>query len=105
MRKTKQDIIKEYNENNPGYNITAIKTLDKGAMNAYEQWGKSSLYDLYDKPSQAKIDSWNEIIKTYSPDEILAVVGNSYSYSVLLIAGNGDVLHITRSNNYLVEVK
>jgi hypothetical protein len=62
------------------------------------------LDDLYQKPSEAKKASYNTILRTYNPKQIISVQGACFSYSVLLEAENGDVLHITKDNNYLVKV-
>lgn len=99
---TKQERIKEYNQKY-GYNITNIERMSKRQLSWYQNSHKS-LYECYAKPSWAKINSYNEILKTYKPREILAVFGNSMMYSVILVARNGDILHITKGNNYLVEV-
>lgn len=101
---TKQDKIKAYNSKNDGYNITNIKKMTQEQIENYRVYGDKSLYELYADPSQLKIDSYNEILATYKP-EIIGVQGSCFSYSVLLKADNGDILHITKDNNYLVEVK
>lgn len=100
----KQERIAEYNKNNPGYAITNIKRLNQDQIEGYGWNGNKSLYDLYQKPSQAKIDSYNQIFFDYHPNKIIGIQGSCYSYSVLLEAENGDILHITKDNNYLVEV-
>lgn len=100
----KQARIKEYNDLNKGYNITNIRKLHGTASDLKNVWCKTSLYDLYANPSDAKISSWNDILATYNPKEIISVQGSCHSYSVILIAENGDLLHITKSNNYLVEL-
>lgn len=103
-RITKADRVKAYNELNSGYYITGIKKMTSEQIEGYRRWGKNSLYELYDNPSDLKVDSWNKILRDYSPDKIISVQGSSHSYSVLLVAENGDTLHITRENNYLIEV-
>lgn len=101
---TRREQIKQYNIDNPGYNITAVKKFYGKPQDLSSVWSSKSLYELYQKPSDAKIESWEEILRTYQPREILSVQGSVHTYSVHLIASNGDVLHITRSNNYLLEV-
>ena len=100
---TKSDKIKAYNELYDGYNITNIKKMTENELEYYKNYGQRSLHDLYKNPSHLKENSWNEIVKTYEPREVLGFVGNSMTYSVVLIAKNGSTLHITRANNYLVE--
>jgi hypothetical protein len=102
---TKADKIKQYNIDNQGYNITNIKKMTTQDLAYYRTYGKQSLRELYTRHSDAKQDSWDEIVRTYQPQEVLGMVGNSMTYSVLLVAGNGDTLHITKDNNYLVEVQ
>jgi hypothetical protein len=101
--RTKQDKIKDYNDINSGYAITGIKKMSKTSINYNKVHGYKSLYELYKTYSDAKHSSYQAILATYNP-EILRVNGNSMTYSVLLKASNGDILHITRCNNYLIEV-
>lgn len=101
---TKAERIKKYNEANPSYNITNIKKMTVEQLNYYRVWGKTDIWDLYDKPSHAKVESWQEIKMTYNPSTIIGAVGNSMTYSVVIEAGNGDILHITKQNNYLIDV-
>ena len=101
---TKADKIKAYNELY-NYHITGIKKMTAEQLNNYKRYNQyNSLYELYQKPSQAKIDSYNNIFTDYEPKEIISIQGNCMTYSVILIAKNGSVLHITRDNNYLIEV-
>ena len=102
---TKAEKIKAYNELNKGYNITNIKKMTTQELGYYRTYGKQSLRELYTRHSDAKEASWNEIVRTYQPQEVLGMVGNSMTYSVVLVASNGDTLWITRSNNYLIEVQ
>ena len=101
---TRAQQIAEYNKKYPSYNITKIKKFYGQPHDLKAVWGETSLYELYKKPSQAKVQAWQQIHHDYNPKEILSVQGNSMTYSVFLIAGNGDVLHITRDNNYLIEL-
>lgn len=100
---TKAQRIKEYNDNNKGYNITGIKKIN----NEHLQWlnvnGAKSLDELYQSYSDAKRSSYNNILNTYKPKKIIGLQGSSMTYSVTLVAENGDTLWITRNNNYLVE--
>lgn len=100
----KADKIKQYNKDNSGYNITGIKKMTEAMIEWHRRVANKGLYDLYDNPSQLKVNSWRNILRDYKPLEIISVQGSSQSYSVVLIADNGDVLHITKDNNYLVEV-
>lgn len=101
---TKQEAIKEYNATNKGYNITGIKKINKESL----QWQKlnhaKSLDELYKSYSDAKYNSYQKILEYYRPLEIIGLQGNSMTYSITLVAGNGDTLWITRDNNYLVDV-
>lgn len=99
------DRIEAYNKNNPGYNITGIKKMDLESIEARRKYGARSLEDLYIRPSDAKRSSYNYILKTYAPADIIALAGSCRQYSVLLKAGNGDILHITRANTYLIDVE
>lgn len=99
---TKREQVEQYNLNNPGYHITGIKTITAEQLAGYRKYGASSLYELYNNPSEAKMNSYAELLHQYDYDEVISVRGNSMTYSVLLRAGNGDLLHITHANNYLV---
>jgi hypothetical protein len=100
---TKQEQIKQYNNLYPNFNITAIKRLTTDQIESYIKYGKRSLNDLYKTYSDAKRNSYNDILATYKPNAILAVQGSGFTYSVLLVAWNGDKLLITKCNNYLVK--
>lgn len=100
----KSDKIKSYNELY-NYHITNIKKITRDQFNDMRNNAKCcDLYYLYKKPSQAKIYSWNNILSDYKPIEIISVQGSCMTYGVWLIAENGSLLHITKCNNYLVEV-
>lgn len=100
---TKAEQVKQYNAEH-NYQITNIKKMTAEQISWYVKYGSKSLSEHYNKPSYAKQDSYNWILRTYKPKQILAVQGNSMTYSVLLVADNGDTLHITKANNYLVQV-
>lgn len=100
---TKRERIAEYNNLFYKYNITGIKKLTTDQIESYIKYGARSLDECYQTYSDAKRRSYEEILETYQPKSILAVQGSSFSYSVLLVAGNGDKLMITKSNNYLIE--
>lgn len=104
MKATKAQRLAAARELHPSYNITAVKTMSREELESREAWGSDSLEDLYDNPSQAKRESYEAIIRQYNPD-ILAVAGSSMAYSVLLKTEDGVYMHITRDNNYLVEVE
>ena len=99
--------IAEYNQANPGYAITNIKSTTKAGLDYMRSWqGRcTDLYDLYQKPSSYKREAWNDNLIDYQPREIISVQGNAMTFSVWLVANNGDVMHITRDNNYLVTVE
>lgn len=100
---TKAERIKAYNELYPRFNITGIKKMTEDEIESRVQWGGRSLRDVYKRPSDAKLETYDDLIEQYNPKSILAIQGNSQSFSVLLVAWNGDTLHITKDNNYLVE--
>lgn len=100
---TQAQRVARYNELY-NYDITGIKKMTNDEIVARATYGSKSLDELYVKCSDAKRKSYQWILDKYEPSKILAVAGNSMTYTVLLIAGNGDVLHITRNNNYLVEI-
>lgn len=99
----KSEKITEYNNKND-YAITNTKRMTSEQVNWYKTWGKKSLYELYNNPSDYKINSYNYILEKYKPTDIIGVQGSCHAYSVLLQASNGDILHITKDNNYLIEV-
>lgn len=100
---TKADKIKAYNELHTGFHITGIKKMTEAEIEARIRWGETSLWDIYKRPSDAKLEAYADLVKQYKPKSVLAVAGNSQTFTVLLMASNGDMLHITKSNNYLVE--
>ncbi len=101
---TKQERITEYNQLNRGYNITGIKKVTSEHLEWFRCNGIKSLDDLYQSYSDAKRSSYRDILDTYKPVEIIGLQGSSMAYSVTLKASNGDILWITRDNNYLVDV-
>lgn len=100
---TKAERIKAYNDLYPGFNITGIKKMTENEIESRIQWGGRSLRDVYKRPSDAKLEAYDDLIEQYRPKSVLAVNGNSQTFAVLLVAWNGDTLHITKDNNYLVE--
>ncbi len=102
---TKAQRVKEYNENNKGYYITNIKKMTQEQVDNWKKYSENTLHELYKRPSDAKVNSWRKLWVQYEPLEVLGFTGNSQTYSVMLVAANGDLLHITRDNNYLVEVQ
>jgi hypothetical protein len=101
---TKQDFINKYNQKNPTYHITGLKKLEVDSLEYAKTHHPKSLDELYSSYSDAKYSSWRKILEDYKPQSIIGLQGSSMAYSVKLIAENGDVLWITRNNNYLVEV-
>lgn len=102
---TQAQQIKEYNAKYYGYNITGIKKCSIEELNWARKHNAKTLDELYNSYSDAKLTSYNDILETYEPLEIIGLQGNSMSYSITLVANNGDILWITKSNNYLVEVR
>lgn len=102
---TKQDKLDKYRKQYPGYHLTGVKSMTLEQLQARNKYDDKSLFELYARPSQAKIDSWYQILRTYKPKIIYAVTGNSMTYSVLLRTEHDEVMHITRDNKYLVEIK
>jgi hypothetical protein len=107
MSKAQQ--VREYNEVNSaysdkGYGITGIKELPK----EYIQWMRvnaaKSLDELYASYSDIKRNSYREILDVYEPLEVIGLQGSWAQYSVTLKASNGDILWVTKCNNYLVKV-
>jgi uncharacterized iron-regulated protein len=103
MRTTKAQKVQKYNSLYDNYHITGIKRMTTEEIENRIKYDVKSLYDLYVNPSQAKKDSYNDILATYNPNSILGVAGSDHQYSVLLVASNGDKLLITKASNYLVE--
>lgn len=102
---TKAEQIKEYNQINTDYNITGIKKLPKEHLQWLKINGAKSLDELYKSYSNIKHSTYQVILDTYKPLEIIGLQGSSMTYSVILIASNGDTLWITRNNNYLVDIE
>jgi hypothetical protein len=100
----KQERIKAYNESNEGYNITGIKQVSAEHLQWLRLNSAKTLGELYQTCSDTKWNSYNSIMSTYDPKEVIGLVGNSMSYSITLVASNGDILWITKANNYLLEV-
>lgn len=100
----KQERIAQYNEQT-GYNITNTKKMTREQLQYQKINSYKSLQELYKNPSDYKITSYRDILQKYQPIEIIGVQGSHFNYSVLLQADNGDYLHITKSNNYLINVK
>lgn len=104
MQVTKAERVKQYNQANRGYNVTGIKKMTVEELQYIRLNEPKSLDELYSSYSDAKLRSYNDIMSTYKPQEIIAVRGSNHSYSVTLVAENGDILNITKSNNYLIEI-
>lgn len=101
---TKRQRIEQYNKENQGYDITGIKKLNKEHIDYARVHYAKSLDELYKSYSYVKRSSYRRILDAYKPVEIIGLQGGSMTYSVYLKAENGDILWITRDNNYLVEV-
>lgn len=98
MKTTKAQKLASYKTLYPDYDITGVLQ-----GNPYTN-GNTSIYDIYANPSDAKIRAFNQVIKQYQPDEILSVAGNCQTFTVTLKTSKGVMMHITRANNYIVEL-
>lgn len=108
-KQTKKQLISEYNSVNSaysdkGYGITGIKEYPKEAIQWLRVNGAKSLDELYASYSDIKRRTYREILDVYAPLEVIGLQGSSMQYSVVLKASNGDILWITKANNYLVKV-
>ena len=103
MKTTIAEQVKEYNKKNENYHITGIKKVNKKHLQYLAVNGAKTLGELYQNCSNEKWNSYNAILQTYKPEKIIGLVGSSHSYSITLVADNGDTLWITRCNNYLVK--
>lgn len=70
---TKRERIAEYNNLHYKYNITGIIKMTTGDIESRIKYGARSLDDLYQTYSNAKRESYNDIIATYQPNAILAL--------------------------------
>lgn len=100
---TKTEWIKAYNDLYPGFNITGIKKMTEDEIESRIQRGGRSLRDVYERPSDTKLEAYDNLIEQYRPKSVLAVTGSIQTFTVLLVAWNGDTLYSTKDNNYLVE--
>lgn len=98
---TKAEKIEMYREKYPEYNVTDVQVVDK----APEGWAGShtDLFEVYQKPSDAKVLAWRWILETYG-DNIISVQGSSMHFSVHLKTREGVYMHITHANNRVLEV-
>ena len=103
---TREQLRARARELYPSYDITGVTSMTREQLRARaaSPYSNKSLDELYQKPSQAKREAWDWIEKTYEPRDIIDVSGNSMTFSVLLETEDGVTMHITRANNYLVEV-
>lgn len=101
-RITKRERIDQYNKQY-NYHITNIKKLPREHVEYRLTHGAWSLDELYKSYSDAKRQSYQWILDTYKPTRI-GLEGNCMTYSAVIQAANGDILWITRDNNYIVEV-
>lgn len=103
----KQQSVATYNANHKlpvGYHITGLKVLTEEQVNARKKYGKKSLFEVYKKPSELKIEADEALTRAYSPIEAY-YQGNSSAFTVFLKNQYGDYMLITKDNNYLVVVK
>lgn len=91
----------------PSYDITGVTSTTREHLRARaaSPYSNKSLDELYRKPSQAKRQAWDWVERTYEPRNIIDVSGNCMTFSVLLETHDGVTMHVTRANNYLVEVE
>ena len=101
---TKAQKLATARELHPGYNITGVKKMTQAELVNRFKYGKATLEELYTRPSDAKRATYRDILKTYQP-AAMTLSGNSMTYSVILRTHSGVTMHITRDNNYLVEVE
>ena len=87
-----------------GYHITGVMVLTDKQVDARKRFGKESLFEVYKKPSQFKIESDKELTRAYEPTEAY-YNGNRVSFTVFLKNQYGDYMLITKDNKYLVVVK
>lgn len=103
----KRQLVATYNANHKlpsGYNITGVVKLTEEQINARKEYGKKSLFEVYKKPSQSKIEADEALTRAYSPIEAY-YQGNNSAFTVFLKNQYGDYMLITKDNNYLVVVK
>lgn len=101
---TKAQRLVHYRELHPKMYITDVKSMSEEQIKNFSWYGHTTLEEVYQRPSKLKEQVWDELMARYSPIEVYGVNGNSQTFSVLLRAENGVVMHITKGNNYLVEV-
>ena len=103
----KQQLVATYNATHKlpvGYNITGVKVLTEEQVDDRKRFGKESLFEVYKRPSQFKIESDEELTRAYEPTEAY-YNGNKVSFTVFLKNQYGDYMLITKDNRYLVVVK
>jgi len=104
MKTSKAQQVRDYNELNKNYAITGIKEVSKDSLQYMRVNAAKSLDELYSSYSDIKRRTYREILDVYAPLEVIGLQGSSMQYSVVLKASNGDILWITKANNYLVRV-
>lgn len=103
----KRQLVATYNANHKlpaGYNITGVMVLTDEQVDARKKYGKKSLFEVYKKPSQLKIEADEALTRAYSPTEAY-YEGTGFAFTVFLKNRYGDYMLITKDNNYLVVVK
>lgn len=103
----KRQLVAAYNANHKlpaWYNVTGVLKLTEEQVNARKKYGKKSLFELYNRPSEVKIEADKNLKLAYNPTEVY-YTGSKSTFSVFLKNQYGDYMLITKSNNYLVVVK
>lgn len=88
----------------PKMSITGVKSMTEEQIKNFSWYGYTTLEEVYKRPSKLKEQAWGWVMDTYRPLEVYGVNGNSQTFSVLLQADNGVIMHITKDNKYLVEI-
>ena len=76
----KRQLVPTYNANHKlpaGYNITGVMVLTDEQVDARKKYGKKSLFEVYKKPSQLKIeaDEENAVRAEKYPQEVAKLLG------------------------------
>lgn len=101
---TKAQRLEHFRALYPQLHITGVKTMTSEQVKNFSWYGYTTIEEVYKRPSEAKRYIWDKLMRLYNPIEVYGVNGSSQTFSVLLRAENGVVMHITKGNNYLVEI-
>ena len=103
----KRQSVATYNANHKlplGYHVTGVIVLTDEQVNDRKKYGEKSLFEVYKKPSELKIEVDEALTRAYSPTEAY-YKGNGFAFTVFLKNLYGDYMLITKDNNYLVVMK